>query len=95
MPRKSLTRGRATLNSLSKNSYIRSPRRVTFTPMGIPSRTLKFATLFFALHTTGFWPVIFIRSPEMASMALAFSLASPAPTLMTILSSFGICMTDL
>ena len=43
-PLKSRTRGRATLSSLSTNSYIRSPRKVTFTPTGIPSLNLKPAT---------------------------------------------------
>ena len=54
MPRKSRTRGSATLNRRSMNSHILSPRRVTFTPIGMPSRSLKFATDFFALQTTGF-----------------------------------------
>ena len=54
MPRKSRTRGSATLkNRRSTNSYIRSPRRVTFTPMGMPSRSLKFATDFLALAGNG------------------------------------------
>ena len=95
MPRKSRTRGRATLKKRSTNSYMRSPRRVTFAPMGMPSRSLKFATLFLALQTMGFWPVIFARSERIASMIFGLSRASPQPTLITTLSSFGICITLL
>src|SRR5579875_3281679 len=40
----------------SKNSYMRSPRRVTMQPMDMPSRSLKAAMDFLALVTTGFWP---------------------------------------
>ncbi len=57
MPRKSRTRGSA-VEQRSTNSHILSPRRVTFAPMGMPSRSLKFATDFFALKQPGFWPVI-------------------------------------
>ena len=95
MPRKSRTRGRATLNRRSTNSYMRSPRRVTFTPMGMPSRSLKFATLFLARQITGRWPVTVAMSPRMASIILGLSLASPQPTFTTTLSSLGICITLL
>ena len=95
MPRKSRTRGRATLNRRSRNSHIRSPRRVTLAPMGISSRSLKLATDFLALVMMAFWPVILVRSPTTASSTLEFSRASPQPQLTTILSSLGICMTDL
>ena len=78
MPRKSRTRGSATLNRRSMNSHIFSPRSVTLTPIGMPSRSLKFATDFLALQTMGFWPVIVARSPEMESMTFALSFASPA-----------------
>ena len=40
--------------ALSTNSYMRSPLRVTFAPIGIPSRSLKFATDFFARQATAF-----------------------------------------
>ena len=74
---------------------MRSPRRVTFAPMGIPSRSLKLATDFLALVMMAFWPVILVRSPTTASRTLELSRASPQPQLTTILSILGICMTDL
>ena len=40
--------------SLSKNSYILSPLKVTLQPIGIPSLILKLATDFLALVTNGF-----------------------------------------
>src|ERR1700687_2097265 len=58
MPRKSLMRGIAMLTRRSRNSYMRSPRRVTLQPIAWPSRTLNVATDFFALVTAGFCPVI-------------------------------------
>ncbi len=42
--------------------------------------------------TTGFWPVIVVRSPTAASSAFALAMASPRPMLTTILSSRGICI---
>ena len=95
MPRKSRTRGRATLKSRSRNSYILSPRRVTFTPTVSPSRTLKLATLLRALQVMGFWPVMVAMSLQIASISLALFLLSPQPTLTMTLSSLGICMTLL
>ncbi len=72
-----------------------SPRRVTLAPMGMPSRSLKFATDFLALVMTAFWPVMVARSLQTASSTLALSRASPQPTLTTTLSILGICMVDL
>src|SRR3712207_6406261 len=89
MPRKSLTRGRATEISLSRNSHIRSPRRVTLAPTGIPSRILNPAMLLRALLSCGFWPVILARSSIAPSKALPFWAASPTPMLTTIFSSRG------
>ena len=37
---------------------MRSPRSVTLAPIALPSRSLKPAIDFFALVTSGFWPVI-------------------------------------
>ena len=51
-------RGMARLISRSRNSHMRSPRRVTLAPMALPSRSLKPAIDFLALVTSGFWPVI-------------------------------------
>ena len=48
-----------------------------------------------AVKWTGFWPVIVARSVIMASIAFELSLASPAPTLIITLSTFGICITLL
>src|ERR1043165_5820962 len=48
-------RGMASVISRSKNSHMRSPRRVTLTPMALPSRSLKPAIDFLALVTSGFW----------------------------------------
>ena len=61
--------------------------------MGMPSRSLKFATLFLATVATACWPVIAVMSLMTASSALALSLQSPQPTLTTIFSIFGICIT--
>ncbi len=49
-------RGMARLISRSKNSHIRSPRKVTLAPMALPSRSLKPAMDFLARVTSGFWP---------------------------------------
>ena len=46
----------------SQNSHMRSPRSVTFAPMTMPSRSLKFEMDFFARQSMGFWPVITVRS---------------------------------
>ena len=59
-------RGMARLMSRSKNSHMRSPRRVTLAPMALPSRSLKPAIDFLALVTSGFWPVMIVRSRDGA-----------------------------
>ena len=56
----------ARLMSRSKNSHLRSPRRVTLAPMALPSRSLKPAIDFLALVTTAFWPVMISRSRDGA-----------------------------
>ena len=40
---------------------MRSPRRVTLTPMALPSRSLKPAIDFLARVTSGFWPVMIVE----------------------------------
>src|SRR5438445_44535 len=50
-------RGRAAVTRRSKNSYMRLPRNVTFAPIGMPLRSLKFAIAFRARVTTGCWPL--------------------------------------
>ena len=72
-------RGSAALTRRSKNSYMRLPRSVTMTPIGMPSRRRKFAIDFLARVMTGFWPVIVAMSAEAESSARAFSRASPRP----------------
>ena len=51
---------------------MRSPRRVTITPIELPSRNLKLAIDFLAFVITGFWPAMIVMSPVAASSALAF-----------------------
>src|SRR5262245_15420601 len=55
--------------SLSRNSYMWSPRSVVITPMGIPARTLKAAIDFFALVITGFCPVIRSREDQLVAQS--------------------------
>ncbi len=61
-PRKSRTRGSAMVIRRSRNSYMRSPRSVTFTPTGRPSRILNVAIAFLARVMTAFWPAMAVRS---------------------------------
>src|SRR3972149_4119955 len=77
IPLKSLIRGRATLNSLSRKSYIRSPRRVTLAPMATPARSLKLAIDFFARVTSGRCPVIRVSSSTALSICRGSATASP------------------
>jgi hypothetical protein len=74
---------------------MRSPRSVTFVPMARFSRTLKEAIDFFDMQSTGFWPVILVRSATAASMTLRSATASPTPMFTVILVIFGICMAFL
>src|SRR6202008_4096541 len=75
--------------SLSRNSYIFSPRSVTIAPIGMPSPTLKAAIDFFALVDTGFCPAIAVRSATSGSSILGFWVASPSPMFSTIFSRRG------
>ena len=86
-------RGRDELTNLSKNSYMRRPRRVTFSPIGIPSRILNPAIDLRASVVIGCWPVMATRSRVAASMALRLSMASaPMPMFTTIFSRRGTCI---
>ena len=58
---------------------MRSPRSVTMTPIGMPSRSLKLEIDFLALVMTGCWPVIVAMSSDAVSSALALATASPRP----------------
>ena len=95
MPLKSRTRGKATWIKRSKNSNMRSRRKVTMQPIGTPSRSLKLAIAFLALVTTGFCPVMAVISITAASITLAFWVASPTPQLTVIFSRRGTCMRFL
>src|SRR5688572_24551525 len=85
-------RGSAKDSSRSRNSHIRSPRNVTWAPIGMPSRSLNCAMDLRALVTVGFWPVIAVRSLTAPSISLESRAASPTPMLTTILVSPGTCM---
>ena len=86
------TRGRAIVTRRSRNSYMRSRRSVTLQPIGMPSRSLKFATDLRARHTAGFCPLIRVSSLIAACNFFWSWVASPTPMLSTILSSRGICI---
>src|SRR3984957_10867831 len=77
------------MQNRSRNSYIRSPRKVTAQPMGMPLRILKLAMDFLALVIMAFWPVIWPNSCAAVSSSLAFWLASPRPMFTVIFCSFG------
>ena len=81
------------MTSRSKNSHIRSPRRVTLAPMALPSRSLKPAIDFLARVTSGFWPVMAVRSRTAPSSSDGCWVARPTPMLMTIFSMRGTSMT--
>src|ERR1700735_5214793 len=88
-PLKSRTRGRTMAESRSRNSYIRSPRKVTMQPMGMPLRILKFAIDFLARVITGFCPVICSSSAAAVSSSFTFALASPNPIFTVIFFTCG------
>ena len=75
------------------NSHMRSPRRVTFAPIGMPWRILKPAIDFFARVIVGFWPVMMRRSSMAASSCLASWTAAPTPMFTTIFSRRGTSLT--
>ena len=68
---------------------MRARRRVTATPTGISSRTLKLAIDFLARRTLGRWPAIVASCSVAASSILVFCLASPTPMLRVIFSRVG------
>jgi len=86
-------RGIARLMRRSKNSHIRSPRKVTMQPIDMPSRSLNAAIERRALVMTGRWPAINWRSPTAPSSSDCCWVALPTPMLMTILVSRGTCIT--
>ena len=58
-------------------------------PIGMPSRSLKFAIAFLARVTTGFCPLIAASSSTAESRSFGFCVASPSPMLSTIFSRRG------
>ncbi len=68
---------------------MRSPRKVTQHPMGMPLRILKFEIDFFARVITGFCPVICPSSIAATSSSLIFWLASPKPMFTTTFDTLG------
>ena len=78
--------------SLSKNSHIRSPRRVTLAPIALPWRNLKAAIDFLALVTMGLCPLITVRSLTAPSRSEAWATALPTPMFRTIFSMRGTSM---
>ena len=64
---------------------MRSPRSVTLQPIARPSRSLNDAIALRDLVTSGFWPVIFVRSVTAASMTFLSATASPTPMFTVIL----------
>ena len=71
---------------------MRAPRRVTETPTGIPSRSLKLAIDLRARRTFGCWPVIVASCSVAASSTGVACFASPTPMLSVILSRRGTCI---
>ncbi len=88
MPRKSRMRGSAAAVRRSRNSYITSRRSVTWQPMGMPSRSLKFETLLRARFTTGLRPVMVFMS-FIASSSADFSSVASSPMCTIIFSMRG------
>ena len=71
---------------------MRAPRRVTETPTGIPSRSLKLAIDLRARRMFGCWPVIVSSCSVAASSIGVDCFASPTPMFTVIFSSLGICI---
>ena len=81
-------RGSTMLKSLSRKTYIRSPRSVTLQPTFMPSRSLNAAIDFFAFVMIGFCPEIASISLTATSRIFEFWIASPTDMLMTTLCEF-------
>ncbi|MNL43801.1 hypothetical protein D3C87_1663310 [compost metagenome] len=79
----------------SRNSYILSPRSVTFAPIGMFSRNLKLETAFLEIVAIAFCPVIRLNSSTPVSTSFLSATAAPIPLLITIFVKRGTCMLDL
>ena len=77
-------RGSAIDTSRSRNSHIRSPRSVTFAPIGMPSRILKPAIDLRARRTWARCPAMIVSSSTAESSCFASFFASPTPMLSVI-----------
>ena len=77
----------------SRNSYIFTPRRVTFAPMGMPLRSLKLEMSLLEVVMTAFWPLISDSSFADSSTIFLSCVPSPTPSLRMILTSLGTCIT--
>ena len=73
---------------------MRARRRVTETPTGIPSRTLKEAIDLRARRTLGCWPAIVASCPCAASSIFASCFASPTPMLSVIFCRRGASIAE-
>src|SRR5690348_10316672 len=71
---------------------MRSPRKVTAQPIGMPLRILKFAMDFFARVIMAFCPVICPSSCAAVSSSFTFWLASPRPMFTVIFCNLGTAM---
>ena len=65
-----------------------APRSVTLTPLGWPSRNLKFAMLLLAFVTTGCYPVI-VAISFTTSRTHSLGISLRIPELTTIFSRLG------
>ena len=74
---------------------MRARRRVTLTPTGMPSRSLKLAIDFLARRTFGAWPAIVASCSVAASSTFESCFASPTPMLSVIFSMRGTSITVL
>ena len=81
------------MTSFSRKCHICGPRKVTFSPIGMPTRSRKFEIALRDFVTTGRWPVIMARSFAAASIVFALPIDSPIPMFRTIFSIRGTCMT--
>ena len=73
---------------------MRSPRSVTRTPTGIPSRILNWAIDLRARRTCARCPAMIVSSSSAASICFASVLPSPTPMFSVIFVGLGLCMIE-
>ena len=81
------------VSSRSMNSYIRRPRSVTLVPIARPFLNLKLAIALRARVTTGRCPEMMPSSSTAESSSFPFCVALPIPTLTTMASRCGTCIS--